>query len=394
MDSGDDNTLSRFIMRIDRRTGEEISGPTDPDELLIHAHRDYHPLEVTIQFLASRAIQLTGNEGLTRRGLRLINTLGILLAKAIGAAIGSTAIEKQTKRLLGVIDRDSVFQFRTPVHLSEQEVATRVNQLQREARAALRTRGRKPQLHVLLTGATGFVGKEVLCQAARDLRIAQVVAVVRPETIRNRKTGEVMRILSPQERGDLLLQRLHITGARAEKFRFIAGDIEKPHLGIAPEILDQLRQTVTHVIHCAASVSFDDPYDASYQANVLGCRNALNFSLGLQQAQSSPFVSYIAIETSYIHGRKRHSIAQEGTLDFPRHFYNNRYCVRNKVARRQWKKNSPSSTWHSWPLNLGYRLVMSEVLPSSNSHQALKGAFSSEPSKATMTGGGWRGSTG
>ena len=50
MDSGDDNTLSRFIMRIDRRTGEEISGPTDPDELLIHAHRDYHPLEVTIQF--------------------------------------------------------------------------------------------------------------------------------------------------------------------------------------------------------------------------------------------------------------------------------------------------------------------------------------------------------
>ena len=40
-----------------------------------------------------------------------------------------------------------------------------------------------------------------------------------------------------------------------------------------------LEKTVTHVIHCAASVSFDDAYENSYRANVLGARNALEFSL-------------------------------------------------------------------------------------------------------------------
>jgi nucleoside-diphosphate-sugar epimerase len=332
MEHLDDYSPGRYVMRINRRTGEEIPGPIDPDELLIHGHRDYHPLEVMAQFLASRAIQLTGNEGLARQGLRGIDTVGTLLAQAVGAAIGNREVEKRARRLLGVIERDYAFQFRPPLYLSEQEVLAKVKDLQREARAALQARGRQPRLHVLLTGATGFLGKEILCQAAKNPRIARVVAVVRPETLRDPKTKTVVKVLSAPERGALLLKRLGISGAHAGKFQFIAGDIEKPHLGIAPAVLEQLRHSLTHVIHCAASVSFDDPYDASYRANVLGCRNALTFSLELQQAKAAPFVSHIAIETSYIHGRKRHAIAQESALDFPRHFYNNFYELTKAMA--------------------------------------------------------------
>jgi nucleoside-diphosphate-sugar epimerase len=319
-------------VRVDRRTGEVIEGSIDPDELLVHAHRDNHPVEVAASFVASRVIQLTGNEDVVRRGMRAVNSLGTRVARTLGSVIGSPGIERGAKKLLGVVDRDYQFRFRETSHLSEREVRARVEKLQREARAVLKSRGRNPRLHVLLTGATGFLGKELLCQAAEDRRVEELVAVVRAETVRDPKTREVVKVLSPAARGVQLLKRLGITGVRARKFRFVEGDIERPDLGIAPDEIETLRRTVTHVIHCAASVSFDDPYPASFRANVLGCRNALSFSRSLQEAKGSPFVCHIAIETSYIHGRKRQSIAQENALVFPRHFYNNFYELTKAMA--------------------------------------------------------------
>ena len=73
--------------------------------------------------------------------------------------------------------------------------------------------------------------------------------------------------------------------------------------------LATLEKTVTHVVHCAASVSFDDTYENSFRANVLGARNAMEFALTLQRARGSRFIHHIAIETSYIHGRKKRTIA-------------------------------------------------------------------------------------
>ena len=327
-----DFSPTRYIARVSRRTGKEVPGPIAPDELLVHAHRDRHPAEVVAQFLGSRFIQLTGRERLVGDALRGINSLGSGAAALVGSALGSPAVERAAKRLLGVVDRDVDFRFRELTHLSEKEVRERVEKLQREARAALRGRGRRPRLRVLLTGATGFLGKELLSQAAEDRRVEEVVAVVRPETVRDYKTKEVLKVLTPAQRGALLLRRLHITGSRARKFRFVAGDIEKPDLGIESGELARLRPVLTHVVHCAASVSFDDIYENSFRANVLGCRNALAFSLSAQRAPGSAFVSHVAIETSYIHGRKRRSIAQENALVFPRHFYNNFYELTKAMA--------------------------------------------------------------
>jgi nucleoside-diphosphate-sugar epimerase len=326
-----ESSPSRYIARVSRKTGKEIPGPIDPNELLVHAWRDKHPLEVMAQFLASRAIQLTVREDRVRAGLKLLNTAAGKLAAA-SAMVGGERMKREAQRLMGVVTRDFVFQFREPTHLSDRQVRERLQALQKDGRSMLRARGRNPQLHVLLTGATGFLGKEILVQASADRRIEQVVAVVRSETVRDPKTKEVLKVLSPEQRGALLLKRLHITGTRARKFRFLAGDIEKPDLGIAAAEVARLQTSLSHVIHCAASVSFDDPYEASFRANVLGSRNALAFSRRVQRAPGSRFVNHIAIETSYIHGRKKSSIAQEGHLTFPRHFYNNFYELTKAMA--------------------------------------------------------------
>ena len=65
---------------------------------------------------------------------------------------------------------------------------------------------------------------------------------------------------------------------------------------------------------------------------MLGCKNALAFSKAVQAAPGSRFVAHVAIETSYIHGRRKRSIAQEDALRFPRHFYNNYYELTKAMA--------------------------------------------------------------
>ena len=110
-----------------------MPGPIDPDELLVHAHRDQHPAEVLAQFLGSRVVQLTGREGLVETALRGVNAVGAGAAALVGGMVGSAAVEQLAKRLLGVVKRDTYFKFREFTHLSDKEVKARVERLQREA---------------------------------------------------------------------------------------------------------------------------------------------------------------------------------------------------------------------------------------------------------------------
>ena len=327
-----DMSPSQYIVKVDRATGEVLPDPIDPAELLVHAHRDRHPVEIAAQYFASRVVDVTGNEGLVMRGLRLVESAGRGVGRLAANVTGDSSQAGRVSRLLGVTTRDFQFRFRESTHLSEKEMKSRVRELQDEARQKLETLGKRPKFRILLTGATGFLGKEILAQAADHPHVAEVACVVRKETIRDRKTKQVVKVLSARERGDELLQRLHVTGAAARRFRFVEGDIEKPGFGISPRELEEIAPSLTHVIHCAASVSFDDAYESSFRANVLGCRNALAFAEALQARPGGAFVAHLAIETSYIHGRRKRSIAQEDALVFPRHFYNNYYELTKAMA--------------------------------------------------------------
>jgi len=327
-----DLSPNRYIEKLNRATGREISGPIDPDDLLVHAHRDQHPLEVAAQVIASGFIRTTGRERAVERGLKALNEMAGRGAEFASLFVGGRGFERRAKDLLGVVSRDYSYRFREPKHVSPAQIERRLTKARQDAARKLAARGPDPKLHVLLTGATGFLGKEILFQAAKDPRIARVTSIVRPEKITDRKTGEVLRVIDAEERGSLLLRRIAIDEAAFSKFDFVQGDIEQPDFGLSARSHDDLAKSVSHVIHCAASVSFDDPYEASFRSNVLGSINALGFSLSLQQRRGAPFVEHIAIETSYIHGRKRNAMAQEEALVFPRHFYNNFYELTKAMA--------------------------------------------------------------
>ncbi|MEM6796988.1 MAG: SDR family oxidoreductase, partial [Acidobacteriota bacterium] len=328
-----DTNPSSYIEKVSLITGEVIDDPIEPKQLLVGHHRDYHPADVQARRFMSRLLDSTQDESLVRQRMREIRQTGVKISERIGKIVNKDT-EVVSKTLFGLKQKEYYFRFRK-AKTSPEDIERRMVEL--KGRALMQQVAARDEeslnIRVLLTGGTGFVGQEIMWQAAHDPQIVEMVVVIRPKVIKDRKTGEVIETLSPATRGQALLRRLWLEGTEAaKKFRFVAGDIEEKRFGISNEDYAELQQSLTHVIHCAASVAFDDPYDLSFRANVLGTVNALDFSLGLQNAEGSPFVAHLSIETSYIHGRQVKSMAREDEIVFPRNFYNNFYELTKAIA--------------------------------------------------------------
>jgi thioester reductase-like protein len=145
---------------------------------------------------------------------------------------------------------------------------------------------------VLLTGATGFVGKEILDRfLERDRR---VFALVRADD------------------DDAAARRL----SSHPRLTAVAGDIEQPGLGLAPATAARLAEEVTNVVHCAASVSFDLSLEDSRRVNVDGTRHVLELARRCEQLERLSYVS-----TAYVAGEPRR-LFQEDELDVGQRFRN------------------------------------------------------------------------
>ena len=122
---------------------------------------------------------------------------------------------------------------------------------------------------VLLTGATGFVGMELLVrlleQTDRD-----VVALVRAAD----DAAAAARI-------DKLLQMLlaPATAPRhAARVHAVAADLECPGLGLSDATRDRLTASIGAVVHCAASVSFTLELEDARRINVEGTREIMQLA--------------------------------------------------------------------------------------------------------------------
>jgi nucleoside-diphosphate-sugar epimerase len=330
----DEMSPSRYIEKVSLITGETLDEEILPKQLLVQHHRDYHLVDIHARHMMSRVVRETGSPDEARRRMREVRRKGKRAAEVIAKLIGQSDATRVSKALFGLKEKEYFFRFKKSL-MVEEEIERRLAELREQAAvqlASISEDGRMA-LRVLLTGGTGFVGKEIIWQAAHDDDIAEMIVVIRPRQVVDRKTGEVVKTLSPAERGETLLDRLWLEDSRVRsKFMFVEGDVEQPDLGIDSQRLEELGPRITHVIHCAASVAFDDPYEKSFRTNVTGTLNALRFSHALQSSPGSAFVSHSSIETSYIHGRKVTGLAREAQVVFPRNFYNNYYEATKAMA--------------------------------------------------------------
>lgn len=153
--------------------------------------------------------------------------------------------------------------------------------------------------HILLTGATGFIGQallERLLSAYPDTRIS---VIVRP---RGNGTGQdrFVRLL----RKDVFRswrERIGADEALAEAQRRV--NVIEGDLGTA-----QLPGDIDVAIHCASTVSFDPPIDEAFRTNVSG---AVTLYEQLAKQEKAPHIVHIS--TAYVSSGGR-GLIREGSL--------------------------------------------------------------------------------
>jgi nucleoside-diphosphate-sugar epimerase len=110
---------------------------------------------------------------------------------------------------------------------------------------------------VLLTGATGLVGVQLLRRLASEG--FQVFALARGTAIGRQAVREFERL------GNV---------------RFIAADITRPRLGLDESTIAELRDSVGAVVHGAAQYRLDIDREAAWQTNVIGTQSVLELIEG------------------------------------------------------------------------------------------------------------------
>ena len=122
---------------------------------------------------------------------------------------------------------------------------------------------------VLLSGVTGFLGRELLFEllTKTDARIVCLIRADSDHAAGRRLQGVLDKLFGPG-------------GSRAVRGRLSTarGDVTKPMLGLDGSTRDELIATVTDVVHGAASVQFDLPLVEARRINVGGTVHALRFA--------------------------------------------------------------------------------------------------------------------
>jgi thioester reductase-like protein len=153
--------------------------------------------------------------------------------------------------------------------------------------------------HVLLTGATGYVGQALLCKWLRETDATFSLL------IRGRR-GE-----SPLDRARTALREF--TGADPDpwmgRIECADADVSQERLGLAPKEYEDLARRTTQIIHCAAAARFDLSLEDARRTNVDGPRHILEFATACSGLER---IDYIG--TAYVCGR-RVGLVMEDDLD-------------------------------------------------------------------------------
>ncbi|XP_014476194.1 PREDICTED: putative fatty acyl-CoA reductase CG5065 isoform X2 [Dinoponera quadriceps] len=149
---------------------------------------------------------------------------------------------------------------------------------------------------ILVTGATGFLGKALLEKLLRSCpRLATIYLLIRS------KKGQFA-----EERCKELLKnpvfdriRLNFPGV-LDKIVPVSGDVGMPELGLHAEDKDMLIQRVNIVFHVAATVRFDEPLKVAVNMNTKGTERILDLCRSIKC-----LISIIHVSTAYSNADRR-----------------------------------------------------------------------------------------
>ena len=170
---------------------------------------------------------------------------------------------------------------------------------------------------VLLTGATGLVGGEVL-RALLAFGVREVWTLVRPEE----QSTPARRIMVRMQRSGARLD-----GA-AGFVHAVAGDMRSAGVGLSANDAEDIRRAIDFVIHCGAETSFIRDADCE-DTNITGMRNLIDF---VRRCERDPMIVYVS--TAANSGAVMHACLGEDDGCRPDNDHHNEYTRSKAVAER------------------------------------------------------------
>jgi thioester reductase-like protein len=148
----------------------------------------------------------------------------------------------------------------------------------------------------LVTGATGFVGRELLHALLDAHPAVRVLALVRaPDDVAlARRTRALVGGLTP---------------AQAARIHAVRGDMTAPRLGLGEHDWAQVLGRVDRVLHCAASIRFDLPLDVARRENVESTRTVLGLCRTLRARGRTGRLDHVS--TAFVAGRRDGLVGEE-----------------------------------------------------------------------------------
>ena len=158
---------------------------------------------------------------------------------------------------------------------------------------------------ILITGATGFLGKPVVAKILADLPdIKRIYLLIRSRTQTAGKVSSAADRLEDEFFASSVfakLRRIHGDGFDRwvrEKVRAVDGDLTYERLGMSDACYEKLQGEVQIFINSGGLVKFDPPVDMSLNSNVLGAKHAVEFVQGCDDAV------LLHVSTAYVCGTK------------------------------------------------------------------------------------------
>jgi long-chain acyl-CoA synthetase len=161
--------------------------------------------------------------------------------------------------------------------------------------------------HILLIGATGFIGKVWLTNLLTELpEIGRIYLLVRSNRsmtslARFQRVVEESPVFEPlaERHGDKFAEFLR------EKVEVVDGDVAKPGLGLAPEVAQRIRRLLHLIVNSSGLTDFNPDLRDALAMNVRATKYVLDFLNGCDRA------ALMHLSTSYVVGRRDGRVFEE-----------------------------------------------------------------------------------
>jgi thioester reductase-like protein len=185
---------------------------------------------------------------------------------------------------------------------------------------------------VLLTGATGFVGMELLARYLErtDAHVVTLIRAPDDESARRRLDAVLANLFG------------YRAGRYANRVTVVAGELTAPLLGLNPARWERLAAQARTIIHGAASISFGLSLETARAINVEGTRRMLE--LAARARDLGVLERYAHISTAYVAGTHAGRFC-EHDLDLGQGF-------NNSYEQSKFEAEQLVRSWHDLPFTI------------------------------------------